>query len=49
MAETAAASGTSGWVLGAVASGVSGLALLGYAVKWQTVVTVVPRSKLDFG
>jgi len=42
MAETAAASGTSGWVLGAVASGVSGLALLGYAMKRQTVVTVVP-------
>jgi len=42
MAEAGTSSSANAWVLGAVASGVSGLALLGYAMKKQNVVTVVP-------
>merc|ERR1711871_799200 len=42
MAEAGASRSANAWVLGAVASGVSGLALLGYAMKKQSAVTVVP-------
>jgi len=42
MAESNESSPLNAWVLGAVASGISGLALLGYAMKKQPTVTTVP-------
>merc|ERR1712139_592159 len=44
MAEQATQSSVNGWVLGAIASAVSGLALLGYSLRKQTqpVATSVP-------
>jgi len=42
MAEEATTSGVNGWVLGAIASAVTGLALLGYSQRKTTVATSVP-------
>jgi len=42
MAEQATASSVNGWVIGAVASAVTGLALLGYSQRKTTVATSVP-------
>jgi hypothetical protein len=42
MAEDATTSGVNGWVLGAIASAVTGLALLGYSQRKTTVATSVP-------
>jgi len=42
MAEEASAASVNGWVLGAIASAVTGLALLGYSQRKTTVATSVP-------
>ena len=44
MAEETATTSVNGWVMGAVASAVSGLALLGYSLRKQAqpVATSVP-------
>jgi len=42
MAEEASAASINGWVLGAIASAVTGLALLGYSQRKTTVATSVP-------
>ena len=40
MAEESQASSTNGWIVGAAASAVTGLALLGYSQRKSTVTTV---------
>jgi len=40
MAEESASASTNGWVLGAAASAITGLALLGYSVRRNTAATV---------
>jgi len=40
MAEEQSTSSVNGWVLGAAASAVTGLALLGFSAKKSTVTTV---------
>merc|ERR1712100_276719 len=42
MAETTTTSSVNGWVVGAVASAVTGLALLGYSMRKTSVATSVP-------
>jgi hypothetical protein len=42
MAETAQAASVNGWVVGAVGSAVTGLALLGYSMRKTSVATSVP-------
>merc|ERR1711896_27250 len=42
MAETATTSSVNGWVVGAAASAVTGLALLGYSMRKTSVATSVP-------
>merc|ERR1719487_1404926 len=42
MAEQAQTSSVNGWVVGAVGSAVTGLALLGYSMRKTSVATSVP-------
>merc|ERR1712167_255249 len=48
MAEQATTSSVNGWVVGAVGSAVTGLALLGYSLRKSAALSLLPcRSKLS--